>query len=231
MFEILITGFLIGMRHAIEADHLAAIASIVTNERVLNKKRALWHGISWGLGHTITLAIICMSFMLLGQYIPENIAAILEMLVGIMLVLLGMHVIYGLLRERIHFHRHQHTDGRAHFHAHSHKQSKVSHKIDPHHHKHHLSIRPLAIGLMHGVAGSAILLVLLIESFTSVWSGFIYILIFGLGSVVGMGILSLIISMPIRASRKLTYFYSSLTSIVGIFTIGLGAFTIANYFA
>src|SRR5210317_969334 len=120
MMELLLLGLLIGIHHALEADHLAAVASLVTKEKNLNKRRAMHHGIFWGLGHTLTLFIVGLTFLYLDTLVPDNIAQNLEFIVGIMLLGLGAHVIYRLYRDRIHFHHHKHGEQTVHFHAHSH---------------------------------------------------------------------------------------------------------------
>src|SRR3979411_875290 len=142
MFEILGLGFLLGMQHALAADHIAAVAS--------NAMR----------GHTLTLFAFAGAAILLGHALPEHFAQPVETAVGIMLVGLGAHVLWRLWRDRVHFHKHGHGDGTVHIHAHSHAGENLPHARAAHVHAHGFRWRSLLVGLMHGMAGSAALLVL-----------------------------------------------------------------------
>ena len=228
MTELLLLGLLIGMHHALEADHLAAVASLVTKEKHLNKQKAMRHGVFWGIGHTLTLFIVGIIFLSMGSLVPDNIAQYLEFAVGIMLLGLGISVIYRLYRDKIHFHHHQHDDGKAHFHAHSHRHETEKFHGKQHDHSHEVPVRSLFVGLMHGLAGSAVLVMLTLDAFNDLWLGTLYVLLFGLGSILGMAILSVVISVPMRASRRLTRLNYGLTVSVGIMTSILGLMTIAE---
>ena len=118
MFGILGLGFLLGMQHALEADHIAAVSSIAARRTHVGD--IVRHGLTWGLGHTLTLFVFAGAAILLGRAIPESVARPIEAAVGIMLVGLGAHVLWRLWRDRVHFHRHGHGDGTVHIHAHSH---------------------------------------------------------------------------------------------------------------
>jgi ABC-type nickel/cobalt efflux system permease component RcnA len=223
VFTILAFGFLIGMQHAMEADHLAAVASLVSGRRSL--RESLRQGAVWGLGHSLTLFCFAGVVVVLDSLIPASIAQLLEQLVGVMLILLGVDLLRRLIRERVHFHAHHHGDLR-HFHAHSHRQSGLDHAVDPHQHKHPkgFPLRALLVGMTHGLAGSAALILLTLESVQSPQQGLLYILFFGLGSIVGMALLSLVISLPLRYSaRNLSWAHNGLKGGVGLVTIGLGA--------
>ena len=113
--SILLMGLLLGMKHATEADHLAAVATLVTRDRTLGQ--AVRHGVAWGIGHTIVLSAFAGAVLALGTQIPESVAGWLELLVGLMLVGLGIDVIVRLARRRVHFHVHEHEDGVRHVHA------------------------------------------------------------------------------------------------------------------
>ena len=115
MFAILGLGFLLGMQHALEADHIAAVSSIAA--RRSHVADIVKHGLTWGLGHTLTLFVFAGAAILLGHAIPESIARPIETAVGVMLVGLGAHVLWRLWRDRVHFHQHGHGDGTVHFHA------------------------------------------------------------------------------------------------------------------
>src|ERR1043165_6904463 len=158
MFGILGLGFLLGMQHALEADHIAAVSSIAARRGRVGD--IVGHGLTWGLGHTLTVFVCAGAAILLGRAIPDDLARPLETAVGVMLIGLGAHVLWRLWRDRVHFHRHHHHDGTVHFHAHSHARESVPHAKAPHAHAHGFRWRTLLVGLMHGMAGSAALLVL-----------------------------------------------------------------------
>src|SRR3979490_507202 len=158
MFGILGLGFLLGMQHALEADHIAAVSSIAVRRTQIGD--IVKHGLTWGLGHTLTLFAFAGAAILLGHALPEHFARPVETAVGIMLVGLGAHVLWRLWRDRVHFHKHGHGDGTVHIHAHSHAGETVAHVSAPHAHGHGFRWRTLLVGLMHGMAGSAALLVL-----------------------------------------------------------------------
>ena len=144
-----------------------------------------------------------------------------------MLVLLGLDVLRRLLRERIHFHQHQHGTT-AHFHAHSH-QSRQAHADDPHQHEHldAFPLRALLVGMMHGMAGSAALIILALNSVSSIAQGVLYIALFGVGSIFGMALLATVISLPLRYSnRSFTWAHNGLKAVVGLVTIGIGGMLI-----
>ena len=204
MIEALLIGFLLGIRHAMESDHVAAVASLVTRSPSMHESIRL--GSAWGLGHTITLFIFGSAVLLLDRMIPEQIALMLEFIVGIMLVVLGIDVIRRFMRDSVHFHFHRHADGTLHWHAHSHETGKTefNHANSSHEHVHpeRFPLRALLIGIMHGMAGSAALIVLTLQSVHSFAMGLIYISLFGIGSIAGMALLSMVIMLPLRHSAN-----------------------------
>jgi len=231
MFGILSLGFLLGMQHALEPDHIAAVSSIAA--RRSNVGDIVKHGLTWGLGHTLTLFVFAGAAILLGRAIPETVAQPIETAVGIMLVGLGAHVWWRLWRDRVHVHAHSHADGTSHFHAHSHAGEVVPHARAAHAHEHGFRWRTLLVGLMHGMAGSAALLVLTVSQAPSPVIGLGYVALFGIGSMLGMGALSVAIAVPIAISaRWLTWANRSLQGAVGAVTILIGINTIvATMFA
>jgi cytochrome c biogenesis protein CcdA len=225
MFGILGLGFLLGMQHALEADHIAAVSSIAA--RRSDVRDIVKHGLTWGLGHTLTLFVFAGAAILLGHAIPEHLARPLETAVGIMLVGLGSHVLWRLWRDRVHFHRHGHGDGRQHIHVHSHAGERGPHQLSTHAHAHGFRWRSLLVGLMHGMAGSAALLVLAVSQVANPVYGMFYVLLFGIGSMLGMGALSMVIAVPLAVSaRWLTWANRGLQGVVGLITIGIGVMTI-----
>jgi cytochrome c biogenesis protein CcdA len=227
MFGILGLGFLLGMQHALEADHIAAVSSIAA--RRSDVADIVKHGLTWGLGHTLTLFAFAGAAILLGQAIPENLARPLETAVGLMLIGLGAHVLWRLRRDRVHFHAHRHGDGTRHIHLHSHAGETIAHASSAHAHAHadRFRWRTLLVGLMHGMAGSAALLVLAVSQAANPATAVAYVLLFGLGSMLGMGALSAVIAVPLAVSaRWLTWANRALQGAVGAITILVGAATI-----
>jgi ABC-type nickel/cobalt efflux system permease component RcnA len=221
MFGILILGLLVGLQHATEADHLAAVASLTTRSRSLRDAARL--GSAWGLGHTLTLLLFGGGVLLVGGAIHADVALWLEAGVGVMLILLGADVLRRLWRRRVHFHSHRHGPQR-HFHAHSHSP-RGDHAEDPHHHAHHplLPLRSLLVGMMHGMAGSAALIVFALAGVQSPWQGLAYIAVFGIGSIIGMALLAIVISIPLRwSAHRLTWAHNGLTAMFGLLTVALG---------
>ena len=225
MFGILGLGFLLGMQHALEADHIAAVSSIAARRTDVGD--IVKHGLTWGLGHTLTLFIFAGAAILVGQAIPEHLAQPLEAAVGVMLLGLGAHVLWRLWRDRVHFHLHGHGDGTTHIHAHSHRDETIPHRRSAHEHPHGFRWRSLLVGLMHGMAGSAALLVLAVSQVANPVYGMMYVALFGVGSMLGMGALSTVIAVPLAVSaRWLTWANRGLQGAVGTITIGIGVMAI-----
>lgn len=225
MFGILGLGFLLGMQHALEADHIAAVSSIAARRTSISEIVRL--GLTWGLGHTITLFLFAGAAILLGHAIPEHLARPLETAVGIMLLALGSNVLWRMWHDRVHFHQHSHVDGTVHLHLHGHAGEGLPRTRDVHSHNHGFRWRSLLVGLMHGMAGSAALLVLAVSQASNPLFGIIYVLLFGLGSMIGMGALSVVIAFPLAMSaRYLAWANRGLQVVVGGVTIVIGATTI-----
>ena len=220
-------GFLVGMQHALETDHIAAISSIAA--RGTRMADVVKHGLTWGLGHTLTLFSFAGVAIVLGWAIPDIVAQSLESAVGVMLVGLGAHVLWRLWRDRVHFH--SHPDGTPHVHAHSHASDRVPHGSAELKHTHGFRWRSLVVGLMHGMAGSAALLVLAVSAVTDPMQGVAYVVLFGLGSMIGMAALGGVIAVPlVTSARLLNSANRSLQAAVGLVTIGIGATTILTIF-
>jgi len=221
--SILALGFLLGTRHALDADHLAAVATLATRSRSV--RHTVLQGAVWGIGHTLTLMLFGGAVLVLGLVLPERAAQALELAVGVMLVALGADVLHRLWRERVHFHVHRHVDGVAHFHAHSHRGESAPHDPQRHDHQHSRGFpaRALLVGMVHGMAGSAALILFSLEAVGSVPWGLAYIAIFGAGSILGMAVLSLAIAVPLRlTSTRLARVYGGLSAAVGVATVLLG---------
>jgi len=219
MITLLILGFLIGMRHALEADHVAAVASLATRSQTIGE--TVRQGVAWGAGHTLTLFLFGSMVLMLDLTMPEIFVNYLEFGVGLMLIGLGADVLWRMAHKRIHFHSHCHTDGTVHFHAHAH----IGKTHDFHHHDHHhrFPARALIVGLMHGMAGSAALILLTLNTIPSTWMGLVYMALFGIGSMAGMAALSAAIALPLRgSSRGLTWLHHGLQGVIGFATLSLG---------
>ena len=222
MMSLLLLGFLLGLRHAMEVDHVAAVAALVTRKHSLGD--ALRQGAVWGLGHTVTLFVVGSVVLVLDTSMPDRIAHALEFMVGLMLIGLGVDVLRRMHRDRVHFHVHSHTDGVTHFHAHTHNGTE-SHNRAHHEHTHArvFPLRALLVGLMHGMAGSAALILLTLQTVQSPMAGLLYIGLFGIGSLAGMAVLSVAIALPLRYSPKgLTWLHNGMQTSVGLVTLGLG---------
>ena len=224
-FSFLVLGLLLGMKHATEADHLTAVAALTTGQSSLAESMKL--GIAWGVGHTLTLMLFGGVVLWLGTNIPPRMEQTLELAVSVMLMALGIDVLRQLLQRRIHVHVHRHDSVVKHVHAHSHagEDGKAQPKQRHHKHRHVPPLRALAVGMMHGMAGSAALLALSLGAVSSWFMGLVYIAIFGLGSIVGMAILSVVIAIPMRWSAVyLGRLHNSTTALVGGFSCTLGVF-------
>ncbi|PLX44163.1 MAG: urease accessory protein [Hyphomicrobiales bacterium] len=226
MISILVLGFFLGMRHALEADHVAAVASLTT--RTSSWGQAVRQGAVWGLGHTLMLFVFGGAAMLMNGMIPDTMASWLEFFVGIMLVGLGLDVTLRMIRDRVHYHTHKHGHELRHFHAHSHREDGPgAPHPEQHAHGHDKGFpkRALMVGFMHGMAGSAVLIVLVMQQLQSPLAGLVYIALFGFGSVIGMAVLSMIIAVPLYRTRSLTWLHNGLQALIGVITIGIGIAT------
>ena len=166
-------GFLLGLRHALDPDHIIAVTTFVGTERQL--RRACKVGLYWGLGHTIALAIA--GLFVVGLRIPMSkwLAARLELAVGFMLIVLGARLI-----ATVHSNWHEH---------HRHSTPEIG-------------IRPLFVGVVHGTAGSAALTLLVLTTISSTANGLLYILTFGIGTMLGMLAVSVMLALPLRFAAE-----------------------------
>ena len=226
MLSIVFLGFLIGMQHAMEADHVAAVASLATRDRSVAETAR--QGAVWGVGHAVTLFLFGSLVLVMDAIVPARFAQGLELAVGFMLVLLGLDVLRRLLQDRVHFHLHRHGQT-VHFHAHAHRQGQAHDADESHQHQHPKAfpMRALFVGMTHGMAGSAALMILALDSVSSPLQGIVYIALFGIGSILGMAMLATAISLPLRySSRNFTWAHNGLTAAVGMVTVGLGSMLI-----
>ncbi len=189
----LFLGLLMGMTHALEADHLAAMSTLAAD----GKGRLALRGMAWGIGHTIMLFALSMAVLVFSFALTEARAAALEFGVGVMLVGLGLDVLRRMYQKRVHFHMHDHMDGKPHVHVHSHAGASPKSRAHDHAHPDGFPWRALMVGLVHGAAGSAGLIALAAAATGSATLALSYVVCFGLGSMLGMAALSAVVSLPI----------------------------------
>ncbi|MBA2564860.1 MAG: urease accessory protein [Gemmatimonadetes bacterium] len=200
MVSILLAGLVMGMRHALEADHLAAVASLAV--RTSGVRGSVARGVAWGVGHTLTLFVVGGSCLLLGATVPDDVAVALERGVGLMLLVLGGDVVWRVRRQGVHLHVDAHPG------------------VFPR--------RALLVGLVHGTAGSAALLLLAVASAASGWRGLLYIALFGAGSIFGMALLSAVIAIPMRTSARAGNMYVGFQALLGLGTASMGVWMLAQ---
>lgn len=214
-----------GFRHAFEADHMLAVATLSESAR---SGEAMKQGITWGIGHTLTLVIIGTSVIYFDFAITEELGLLLEMCVGIMLIILGADLARTIIVSRWHLHTHAHTDGVNHFHLHSHCHEKES-STATHDHKHSTRFpkRALLIGMMHGMAGSSVLILLTLKTIQSSILGLVYIVLFGMGSIISMAVISIAISVPMKLSiGKINWLYGGLRTAIATSTLVMGGYIV-----
>lgn len=222
MESFLVLGFLIGMSHALEADHLAAVGTLASSGKA-TPGRLVFLGASWGMGHTAMLFLISLPVILLGLAISPALAAAMEFAIGLVLIGLGGNVLWKMRARKIHFHVHDHDGGQKHFHAHSHAGAKTTHAHDPHAHSHAPRLSPGAflVGLAHGAAGSAGLVALAVAATHSIVMSLAYIAVFGIGSILGMAVLTYSANWPLRmadaSANRLFAFVQAAVAGVAIF--------------
>jgi sulfite exporter TauE/SafE len=213
-------GLLLGIQHALDPDHLIAVSTIVSEHR--NFKWASLIGAFWGLGHTTTLFIVGLIVIGLRVTIPPRLGSGLELLVAVMLVILGLNVLRKCFGpERVHLHTHSHNpETHTHFHVH-----EVPGQDHAHPHPFKAMRRPFIVGMVHGLAGSAALMLLVLSTIESPFGGLVYIVIFGLGSVGGMLLLSGIISLPfILTAQRFTVMNRWIRVVAGVASVTFGIF-------
>ncbi|MAG78597.1 urease accessory protein UreH [archaeon] len=215
IFTILGFGFLLGLKHALEADHVVAVSTIISQTK--NFKKSLVLGASWGIGHTTTLFIIGILILIFKINIPEKFSLSFELIVGIILIGLGIEILYKKLIRREHIHEHKHKNI-----IHEHKHSHI--KSYEHNHNH----KSFLLGLVHGLAGSGVLMLLVIASINSIMQGLFFILIFGFGSIIGMLFVSGIIAIPFIFTSKINRLEKILQIIAGSLSILIGIIIITK---
>ena len=242
---ILTIGFFLGMRHATDPDHVIAVSTIVSRERSLTKAALI--GALWGVGHTITIVIVGAGIILFNLVIPPRAGLTMEFAVGLMLILLGILNLTGITKwvsekfspthphitgEHAHIHEH---NSHLHFHWHAHQPLKEHHgdslttptwlqrpfsKLGLFH-----SLRPLLVGIVHGLAGSAAVALLVLSTIRQPRWGVLYLLIFGLGTIAGMMLITAALALPFSfAGTRFSWLNRSLVTASGVLSLGFGLF-------
>jgi sulfite exporter TauE/SafE len=219
VFAVLVAGFVIGLYHAVEADHLAAVSAIVSEKKNVFVSSIV--GGLWGLGHTISLFVVGLLVIFLKVQISESVEAKLEAVVGGMLVLLGLNALRKVFTsEKVHVHEHTH-DGHTHAHVHLH-EDEVAEKSH-----HGLSPRSVLVGMVHGLAGSAGLMLLVVPTISSPVVAMLYILLFGVGSIGGMMVMSFLMGLPIHfTANRFDVLNKGIRVFAGLFSLALGIFIV-----
>ena len=211
-------GFVLGLRHALDVDHLAAVSTLVSQRGGLWRSSLI--GAVWGLGHTAALLAVGVAVIALHAEIPPAMAQVLELGVAAMLVGLGLNLLWTLWRGgTIHLHAHDH-DGHHHVHPHHHAAGETP--SDAQHHPVKVR-RPFLVGLVHGLAGSAALMLAVLATIPSPTVAIAYILVFGAGSVGGMMIMSTVLGLPLAlASERFARAELALRAVAGLGSVGIG---------
>jgi len=217
-FSILAVGFFLGMRHATDPDHVIAVTTIVSNQR--SGMRAAWIGAFWGVGHTLTIVVVGAGIILFNLVIPVRLGLSMELSVAVMLIVLGMINIAGFLRsmpvaspggaeQEAIFHTHPHSHGDF-VHTHPHTHESEDHPLYPP--RNPLAwldrvlgklgvyqyLRPFLVGIVHGLAGSAAVALLVLTTIRNSHWAIAYLLLFGVGTIAGMMLITLGIASTFR---------------------------------
>jgi len=234
---ILSLGFVLGLKHALDADHLIAVATIVSDRKGWLSSSIV--GIIWGIGHTLALLLIGLLVIAMQLEIPERVTQFLEFGVAAMLIVLGVNVLWKLYKgELLHLHLHKHH-GHKHIHPHIHSFT-TNHEHNESEQNHHAARRSwldrlfkhvneqkrsMLIGMIHGVAGSAGLMLIILATISSRKLGLLYIAVFGIGSIGGMMLMSTLIGLPfVLTSGKSLTLNKLVRAIAGITSLAFGIF-------
>ncbi len=232
LYIALALGFALGLKHATEADHLVAVTTIVSEQRSI--LRSAMVGVLWGVGHTAALALAGLLIIVLHVQVPARVAALFELAVAAMIVLLGARMLYLLFRgrERVHVHTHRHgADTHAHLHFHDDAEAHAPAQPHPHDAAGHRGLtgwRPVLIGMVHGLAGAAALPLLVLTEVmrgNAPAIGFAYLLIFGVGSIFGMLLMTTLISLPfVMTGARFERILTPMRFAVGLTSIAFGIY-------
>ena len=244
LFSIIAIGFFLGMRHATDPDHVIAVTTIVSRQRDI--KHAALIGILWGVGHTIAIFMVGAAIILFGLVIPPRVGLSMELSVGLMLILLGILNLSGVIgwltekwtpsRKAAHSHPHVHGDY-IHNHPHGHSPEIHGHAEDATPVSWldrafgklgiYQVVRPLTVGLVHGLAGSAAVALLVLTTIRTPVAAVAYLLVFGIGTIAGMMLITAVIAMPFTFSQtRFTRLNRSLGMASGLISLCFGLFIV-----
>jgi high-affinity nickel-transport protein len=225
-------GFLLGLKHATEADHLVAVTTIVSEQRSVARSALV--GAMWSVGHTAALLAAGVLVILLEVTIPERVKSALEFCVALMIIFLGSRVLFLALRRQRHVHVHAHThDGHTHTHLHFHEHADehTPSSAQTPSHERHVGLRgwrSVFVGVVHGLAGSAVLTLFVLTEVVKNGSralGLTYLLIFGLGSIGGMMLMSALISLPfVFTASRFTRVDAPVRLLTGLVSVAFGLY-------
>jgi len=218
-------GFVLGLRHALDPDHVVAVTTLASQR--VGWRRTSLVGAIWGLGHALSLGLVGGVILVLRLSVPPAVSDFLEALVGVMLVALGALALRRAAALRVHAHPHEH-DGSTHVHLHAHRREEPQ----AHHHPHPLrgGLRPFLVGLVHGLAGSAALALLALAAARTVTAGLVYLVIFGLGSIAGMLLLSLLMSVPLGyVELRFTAVHRAVQVAAGAVSLAFGVYVLVEH--
>jgi len=240
---LMVLGFFLGMRHATDPDHVIAVTTIVARQK--SRAGAATIGAAWGLGHTLTILVVGGGMILFGWVIPPRIGLSMEFSVGVMLILLGLMNLTGVMRgmranrlirgaKQEHSHPHSHGDY-VHTHAHVHNPEAHPHKpeqtplswLDRHLGRlgAYQLARPLVVGIVHGLAGSAAVALLVLATVQNPVWGFWYLFVFGFGTIVGMMLMTAIIIVPFtHTGNRFARLGGNLRIASGVISLAFGLF-------
>ena len=220
-------GFLLGLKHATDADHVVAVSTIAVEHR--NPLSGLWVGASWGLGHTTPLLVLGVIILLLKEAVLdryEAVAPMLEFGVGVMLVLLGAQVFYNLRRGRLDVHRHLEV-GRPHVHIHTTPLSEHERESEAGHGfwkagRPTFRVKSYWVGIVHGLAGSAAVMLVLLPRIDAPWVGVGYLVLFGVGTIVSMGAVTIVLGVPFALTSRARALNYAVAGAAGAVSVAFG---------
>ena len=220
LWLILVVSLLLGLRHASDPDHLAAVTTLIASEHHHRIRKATSMGLLWGLGHGTTLIVVGLPLVLLGQHLPERVGRAAEVAIGTIIVVLALRLLVRWHRGVFHAHAHSHTSGETHRHLHSHADGSVREHV----HNVHGLRTPLSaygVGLVHGVGGSGGITLLLLSTIEEPSQAVVALLIFTAGTAVSMALLSSAFGLAI-ATGPLARNFERVAPVLGVLAAAFG---------